>query len=274
MHPVGPGQVVEQVVDAAAPGLQARGQFGEEQRGADAVLVAHLRRVDAVAERLLVAVAQPRHPGDPLETGQGLLVTHPGRPAHRGEQPRGDDRVGEHALRRVGQHPGRRTLGEQVRPEQGTDLVTAQHPPATGARHRGRTAVGIRVVGDDDVRSGLLRELDGGVDRARLLGVGEGHRREGRVGLGLALHDVGRREPGPLEGGQHGLGADPVQRGVHDRQLGRGAVLDHGGGVTQVVLPHVVAEGLPAVVGPCHARHRRDLRDLLGDEGVDRRDDL
>ena len=57
------GEVVEQVEQGAALGLQRRGQLGDEQRGRDAVLVPDAFGVDAVAERLLVAVAQARRPG-------------------------------------------------------------------------------------------------------------------------------------------------------------------------------------------------------------------
>ena len=53
------GEVVEQVEEGAALRLEGRGQLGQQERGADAVLVADELRRDAVAEGLLVAEAQP-----------------------------------------------------------------------------------------------------------------------------------------------------------------------------------------------------------------------
>ncbi len=63
VHAVGAGEVVEQVEQGAALGLEPGGQLGEEQRGAHAVLVADEVGGDAVAEGLLVAVAQARARG-------------------------------------------------------------------------------------------------------------------------------------------------------------------------------------------------------------------
>ena len=56
VYAVAAGQVVEQVRDAAAGGLRHGRQIAAQHRGADAVLVAHRLRVDAVADRLLVRV--------------------------------------------------------------------------------------------------------------------------------------------------------------------------------------------------------------------------
>ena len=151
VDPVLAGQVVEPVDERAALGPQRRRELRDEQRRRDAVLVAHALRVDAVAERLLVAVAEPRHPPDPLEPGEGLLVPDPRRRAHRRELARGHDRVGEHAVRGVGDDPTVGPERQHVRPEQRTDLVAAQHPPPARTGHRDGAPVGVRVVGDDDV---------------------------------------------------------------------------------------------------------------------------
>jgi hypothetical protein len=74
-------------------------------------------------------------------------------------------------------------LGEEVVPEQHADLVAGElHVPAVGARHRDGEAVGVGIVGEDEVGPHALRERDREVERALLLGVGEGHRGEAPSG--------------------------------------------------------------------------------------------
>ena len=60
-------EVVEHVVHGAPGRLERRDHLDDAQRRADAVLVGHLRRVDAVAERLLVAEREAGDAADPLE---------------------------------------------------------------------------------------------------------------------------------------------------------------------------------------------------------------
>ncbi len=194
---------------------------------------------------------------------------HAGGPAHRREQARGDDRVGEDGAGRV---PG--PAVEQVGAEQRAHLVTAQHPPPAGPRHGDGAPVGVGVVGDDEVGRGLLGELERGVHRAGLLRVREGDGGEHRVRLGLRGHRQRSRVAGGEEGPPHRLRPDAVQRGVDDGDVAGGAGVDDGDDVGDVGVEHVVAEGLPPVVGHRHRRHRRHAGDLRGDPPVGRRDDL
>ncbi len=98
MHPVLALEVVQDVEKGTTLCPQTRRHLGQHQRGTDAVLVAHLVGVDAVAERLLVPVAQPSHPRDPLEPGQGLLVPDPRVASHGRQQSGGHDRTGENGV--------------------------------------------------------------------------------------------------------------------------------------------------------------------------------
>ena len=64
-----------QLVPHAAPlCLEGGHQGGGDDRGRDAVLVAHVARIGAKADGLLVAEAEARCPGDPLETGECRVV--------------------------------------------------------------------------------------------------------------------------------------------------------------------------------------------------------
>jgi len=52
--------------------------------------------------------------------------------------------------------------------QQDADVVAAKHAPAAArasVRHRHRTSIGVRVVGDRDIRADLLGERDDQVDR-------------------------------------------------------------------------------------------------------------
>ena len=263
-------QVVEDVEQGAPLGLEDRGELGDEQRGGDAILVAHEVGGDAVAEGLLVAVVQPLDAGDPLEAGERLLVRHPGQTAHRGEQARADDGVGHPASFGDAAH-------DQVRGEQDAELVAAQQPPAAVDRGVGNghgAAVGIGVVGDDEVWRGRAGSRQGGVERAVLLGVGEGDGGEVGVRRGL-LGDLGRRgEAGPLEGPLNRRVADPVERGVQHGEVARGVEADDSRDGVEVGLEHFVAEDLPAGLGARHRRDARDLVDLRRDLRIARRHDL
>ena len=108
--------------------------------------------------------------------------------------------------------------------EQGAHLVAAEHPPPVRGGHGRSATVGVRVVGDHEVRAVLRRQRHREVHRARLLRVGEGHRREVRVGMLLLAHDAGRVEARGLEDLDDRGAADPVEGCVDDRQVA-GAVL-------------------------------------------------
>ena len=275
MDPVGDREVIQHVKQAATLRPQAGCHLGQQQRRADPVLVAHLVRVDAVPDGLLVAVAQPGHPGDPLEPGQRLLVPDPGVRRHGRQQPGGHDRVGEDGV-------GVDTASEDMGSEQGADLVAAQHPPPGGVvdgdccrvGDGNRAPVGVRVVGQDDIGMDHGGQGEGGVDRTGLLGVGEAHRRELRVRLRLAGHHDGGAEPGPGEGGDHDVVADPVQRCVDDGQLARAVRGDDRSRRVEIRLEHVLVQRGPAALRPGHVGDPVDEGDPRGDPRVRRWHDL
>jgi len=162
--------------------------------------------------------------------------------------------------------------------EQHPDLVAGEGAPSVAVGHRHRQPVGVGVVGDHQVGVDPACQLQGGVERAGLLGVGEGHRREPTVGRGLARDHVHVPVAAVGERTVHELPADAVERGVDDREV---RAVDGGPRRTQI-----------RQVGVDHARIDRrdefavprvDPRDLSGrpDRGyrggdllVDRRDDL
>jgi hypothetical protein len=207
-QPVLGGQLVEPVEQRAPVGLQLHRQQGYRQRRRDAVLVVDDRRRHRVAQRLLVAVDQRRllgaRPHDPLEPGRRLGGPHPVR--------RGDhvhQRAADQGRRVRATHPP----PQQPVGEQGTHLVARQLPAA--ADHR--AAVGVGVLRDRDVGPHALGHPDQQVDRARLLRVREGHRRERGVGGVLLGHAHRFGQPGGGEHGPRRLGAHAVHRGVrHD----------------------------------------------------------
>ena len=182
---------------------------------------------------------------------------------HLAEQAGGHDRVG------VGAGD---TAAEEVVGEEHADLVPAQHPPAVGVGHRHRAPVRVGVVGDDEVGALLGGQRHRQVHRARLLGVGEGDRREVGVGLLLLLHDVRGVEAGGLQHLRDGRGADAVQGRVDDGQLARPVLGQLGDGV-EVAVDDVLADR-PHRVAARDLRQRPDGRDPRGDLAVGRWHDL
>ncbi len=161
--------------------------------------------------------------------------------------------------------------------EQHAHLVAAQHPPQpVRVGHRDGAPVGVRVVGDDDVRAPLPRQFQRKVQRARLLRIGERHGREVGVGLLLLRHrgDVG--EPGAVQHRVHDLAADAVQRRVHDAQVAR--AVGRGAGERRhrrdVGLGQLGAEVPHGRRVQRHGARRGDVADRGLDRGVGRRHDL
>ncbi len=162
--------------------VQPGREFGHQQGRADAVLVAHERRRDRVAERLLVAEDQiGGGPRDPLEAGQRLgvpdaVLARPSRAAastRRWSSRTSRGRPWPAARRRAARRPRCRSARAN-RPSVGTAIA---HRSASGSLAMTSWAL-------------LGRRLrQGQVERARLLGIGERHGREVGVGLGL----LGRR---------------------------------------------------------------------------------
>ena len=90
--------------------------------------------------------------------------------------------------------PAETVVRSSQAPEQRTDLVASEHPPArpVGQRDGDRAPVGVRVVGQHEVSVLDDRRLEREVERAGLLRVGERHRRKVRIRLGLHRHDTRR----------------------------------------------------------------------------------
>ena len=118
--------------------------------------------------------------------------------------------------------------------------------------------------------SGGERESE--VHRARLLGVGEAHGRELRVGLLLLRHDVRRAEARRLEHLDDGGAADTVQGRVDELEVAR-AVGDEAGHGVEVGVDDLVAEHPPGRAAR-HVGERADGLDPGRDLGVGRGHDL
>ena len=195
------------------------------------------------------------------------------------EQPRGHDRIREHARSGLsaGAAAGRQPR-HNVRAQQGTHLVAAQHAPGAGVRilrgHRG--AVGVGVIGDHDVRV----HADGGFERqvqgAGLFRVREGHRGEVGVRFGLLAHQRDVGEAGGVEHRHCGLAAHTMHGGQDDFEVAGREVLRDGqrrdGGL--VVGRDGRIQGGPPLRGQGDAGQLTNGVDLGGDQGVVRRHDL
>ena len=200
-------------VRAAARGLGRRGELAEHQQRGDAVLVADVLGVAAVAQRLLVAERQARHPGDPLEAGERLLVRLPCGRGQLAEQRRRHDRAGVDArcaARDAGGAPSRAPTSSPR---------SIRHPCGPGTAAAQRSASGSLATTMSAPRSDGERHRE--VHRAGLLGVREGDGGEVGVGLLLLRRRRGRGEAGRLQHLQHRRAADAVQRGVDDVEVAR-----------------------------------------------------
>ena len=216
-------QIVE---DRQAPGPAPASEIGERERRAHAILVAH-DRADDVAEGLLVTEQEARPllalerdgpVAQPSEPGEGLVVRGSELSGNPRELRRRDDR--RHHEGSGGQGAG---LGEHVVSQQDPGLVAREHPEAAVTRTNAhRQAIGVRVIGQEEVRSHLFRESDREVEGAGLLGVREPDRRKLGVGLVLLRHGVHISKTSLREGLRRPLPADSVQGGVDDPEVGSG----------------------------------------------------
>ena len=251
------GEVVEQVAEGAALRLEPRGQLGDEQRGADAVLVAHR----APGRR------SSRGPPRSRSAGPATRAIHlkpvrvsswrmPALAAIAAEQPRGDDRVREDRVlwaprgpgcaRRAARRPRRRAASASRR------CRRRRRRPRTGRRRgrwrsRGRARPHGRARGRGPSRRaprGWGRRPSGSRGRAAACSApasGRGSRPGRRRPAAVSL-------PTPCSG---------VCTTLRSRGLS-GATI-RGGGV-QVGVDDVVAERLPAVVREPDRRRRSDAR--------------
>ena len=220
MHAEAGGDVVQPVGEGAIRRLLRGGELGGDERGREPVLVGDRVR-DRVAEGLLVAEDETgsgacgRGAGDPLETGEGLGVVGTGFGGERGEQRRRDDRRRDEPARS-------RPSSEEVVAEERAELVAAEHPECAGAVGEGnRQAVGVGVVGEDDVGTDLPGPGEGEVECSRLLGVRERDGREIRVRIGLPFDEGRRIESRTDEELREDRTPDSVEGRVDDPQLAR-----------------------------------------------------
>ena len=155
-------------------------------------------------------------------------------------------------------------------------LVPAEHAVAALGLVVAQThgaAVGIGVVGQDQVGRGLAGDGEREVHRARLLGVREGHGREVGVGVALERYDDERGEPARLEDGLSHVPPDAVHRRVDDAQVALHRRVDEAGDAVHVPGQDVVAEHAPALA-PGDGGQPPDGVDVRGDLGVRGRHDL
>ena len=176
---------------------------------------------------------------------------------------------------------------DRVVREEHADLVAGEHAVAAARAvgHGGGQAVGVGVVGEDELGPRLRGEREDAVHRARLLGVREGHGGEGAVGVGLRGLDRDALEAGPGERADGEPVADAVHRGVDDPQGRRVAGVQRRAGEAaevglldrRVLDVHEEAQAAGRGVGRRRPGDRVEARgggDPGGDRGVDRRDDL
>ena len=97
MQAVQAGQALQLVPHAAPLRLQRGHEGGGDDRGRDTVLVAHVGRVRAKADGLLVAESKAGGACDPLKAGERRVVLEAVSAGDPREQARGHDRVRERA---------------------------------------------------------------------------------------------------------------------------------------------------------------------------------
>ena len=123
----------------------------------------------------------------------------------------------------VATEPARsRPSSEEVVAEERAEFVAAEHAEFAGAVGEGdRQAVGVGVVGEDDVGADLPGPGEGEVERSGLLGVREGDGREIRVRIGLPFDEGRRIESRTDEELREDRTPDSVEGRVDDPQLAR-----------------------------------------------------
>ena len=267
IDPVAACDLVQPVRDAPSLRFEAGSEGQHQDQRGYPVLVRNRFRIDAVANRLLIAVRQARHPSDPLEPGQGVDERLAVRGSDDREQGAGDDRTG------VGTADA---APQRVLAKQHTELVAAQHPPLSIDDRGNRTAVGIRVVRDHQVGADLLRLCQSQVDGAGFLWIREWHCRKPRIRVGLLGNHMGRRKPAsldrpfrPASRPRRAVGCRPsAVRAAHLGYQGRDPIQIGGHQLLSedcvgLGARHVVQAVLGDLLDPCgdlHVGGRHDLR--------------
>ncbi len=180
----------------------------DQESGGDAVLVLHELRRHAVAERLLVAVAEPGDPADPLEAGQRLLVARgrAARPSPRGATTRRST---------LASTPSGDPSSIRWSPSSAPTSSPLQHAPPSpvGTATAQRSASGSLAMTRSAARSRRRARWRG---PSRPAPPGSGRRPSGSPGPVHAGSGRrwARRSPARRSASLHGLAADAVQRRV------------------------------------------------------------
>ena len=236
----------------------------------DAVLVADLARVDEVPEGLLVSVGEVRRTGDPLETGKGLGEVEPESVGDCTQRRRADERGSEGATLSRGREALCGTPAEQV-----AHLVAGEaSPSAVHCRNRDGQAIGVGIVGDDEVDPRLRGSGHREVEGAGLLRVRECDGRERGIRFLLFDHRHRAAEARSEEHAGRRLESHPVHGRVDER--GRSGCGRESRRLRDIRVDDALRGGpvfrRPRQVGD--RQLRRDPVDVRGDLGVDGSDDL
>ena len=230
----------------------------------DAVLVAHVLGVAAVAERLLVAEGEVLHAPDPLEAGERLGVPLPGRRRHLAEQGRGHDRGGVDALARPWRSGGRRAARRARRRGACATRPGRVRRPRTGRRPGRWRSTRSAPVSRASASARSMAPGSSGLGKATVGNSGSGS--------SCSATTWGAAKPAVSRTCWAEVAADPVHRGVDDGEVARAVVGETGDGVEVAVDDRLVQHRARAAA--------RDVGDRAhgGDPGRDlavgRRHDL
>ena len=146
MQAIEPCHALEFVLCRASLALEHGEQGGGNNRGGDAVLIAHARGIGAKTDGFFIAEVEPRNACDPLEASERVLVLQAVSLSNLAQQTRGNDRVCEDRIL------GGASCEEFA--QQRARFIAGKLTP-TGRRgligNRERTAVSIWVNRDDEV---------------------------------------------------------------------------------------------------------------------------
>ena len=110
-------------------------------------------------------------------------------------------------------------VAQHVIAEEHADLVAPQRSVAVAVGDRGAQPIGVGIARDQHVRLHARRLGEREVESTGFLRVGECHRREVGIGIGLRGDDVQWRESRLRQHTDDLIAPDTVHRGVHDRRV-------------------------------------------------------
>ena len=104
-------------------------------------------------------------------------------------------------------------------------------------------SVCVRVVGDDEICTDIVRHLDRHVEGPGFFRIGEAHRRESAIRFCLERHRSQIRIAATLEEIFNDLATDTVHRCVDDLQVGAGRVRPNGPHLGPIGLYDILSKG-------------------------------